>query len=169
MNCSLTREFAQRSERHARISLQSDLSYSVEPGRTSQLEAAVAQLLERLDARVYEQMEIAGLNHPLDLSAVYKDKSFHIECDGCTHLVKLCNGKEMYLNGRTMFQSGLIQRVVKAPLVRLPSYVFGQNKRNMGYWKEFLDQVIDVPERTSLMLLGTGRPELMPINVNCPI
>jgi hypothetical protein len=146
----------------------SEWKYQEDRFQSSPLEGKVAGMLRRCNADVFEQMDMPYINHPVDLSVIYNEKSFHLECDGSTHLVHLCNKQDSYMSGQTIFQSGLIQRAVDAPLVRLPSYIFGKNAHNKGYWKSFLDQMTGIPEKTSLMLLGVGQPRLLPIKVTYP-
>ncbi len=146
----------------------SEWKYQDDEFDSSPLEREVAAVLRKSSADVFEQMDMPYINHPVDLSVMYNEKSFHLECDGKTHLVRLCDGHGTYMNGQTIFQSGLIQRAVDAPLVRLPSYIFLKNEEDMGFWRSFLDQMTVIPEKTSLMLLGVGRPQLLPIKVNSP-
>lgn len=86
----------------------SDWKYQDDEFNASPLEGKVATVLRKCSADVFEQMDMPHINHPVDLSVIYNEKSFHLECDGKTHLIRLCDGHGTYMNGQTIFQSGLI-------------------------------------------------------------
>lgn len=137
--------------------------------KSSGLEENVAKVLEACNAKISPQIEIEGVNHPIDLSFWWNDVCGHIECDGKTHMIKLCASNDIYINGRSIFQSGLFQRVAPAPLIRIPSYVYNNHENDPEYWVEFMKKVGGMQNKTSHILLHGKSPNMQPIRVIQPV
>ena len=141
----------------------------IKEGTVSPLENEVAHYFSSLGIEVHQQVEIPGVNHPLDLSLIYQRATCHCELDGKTHFVMVSDGQSSYVNGQTLYQSALIQIKEISPLVRVPSMVFTKKRGDGRFWSGFREMMADIPDATANILLEKrGEPSLIRIGRMSP-
>ncbi len=107
----------------------------------SSFEASLEEKLNEYGAKSLDTLPQPVTKKLIDLKLKFNTKSFYVEADGLSHLLKTSDGNGVVFNGNTLLQTMLQnKRTPDETIVRITSKTFNA-KRDTNIWADFLSNV----------------------------
>lgn len=131
----------------------------VEPSE-NKFEKKAIKVLATKGIQILPRVDSENLNHIPDVHGSYKGVEIHVECDGPTHMIEVCDGSQTYLNGQSVLQTGLLRKVLNGTIIRMPMDIFKINADKPYFWDCLLSHITTEPKDKAIFLSGMRRPKL---------
>lgn len=136
----------------------SHVSRVCEDDKKSKFEEDLARTLLEAGAKRLEDTVLPRSSHRFDATFMAGDRTFYVEGDGPTHLVKSGNGLCWHFNGNTILQTALLYREIDRnhAILRVPKELFTEKKADKRLWESVVNKIAD-GKTGALTIDETGR------------